>query len=107
MAKISTKVEYSHDFETQRVLHHAHSTANGFFRLNNFLVLPLDIKHKPLSAIYLPDLPYQQIPRFWSRVLTQVKEGHLPLEIDPNLFSQTKKLIEGKIPKPNIDHIMT
>lgn len=61
--------ETSQMTEKLRLLNITACVANGFFKHNGFLVLPVgsfDIKSSRI--ITLPELNYSLIPRFWQRV---------------------------------------
>jgi len=89
--------EYSARTEAERLIHVAHSIANGFFKTNNFIVLPYGPILTNSSIVSFPDLPYQKIPRFWKLVKT-VKVDNLPLKIDSQLVLGVEKLVvENKL----------
>ena len=81
-----------------RLLQVAHNIANGFFQANHFLVLP-----DPNPHVFLPDLPYLSIPRFWDRVARiQIQTTPINKIIAPvDLVHQTSQLI-AQLPQPNI-----
>ncbi|MFA7300827.1 MAG: helix-turn-helix domain-containing protein [Candidatus Shapirobacteria bacterium] len=87
-----TTWEYSVKTEAERLIHVAHSISNGFFKTNNFVVLPYSSNSKNSSIVTFPDLPYQKISRFWKTVKT-IDVDNLPLKIDPKLADDVKKMV--------------
>jgi len=103
-----TKWEYSLDHEVLRLLHTAHQTGNGFYKLSGFIVMPFPQSHSNGRIVPIPDLTYQNIPRFWKRV-TRIDPKNLPSKnhyIDPELISDTKKLlISANLPTPDFSSV--
>lgn len=91
-----TKWQYLLETEAERLIHTAHNMVNGFYKTNNFIVLPYQIKDLRAYLVTLPDLDYQSIPRFWEKV-SKVNVMDFPLAIDPEITKSVVKLIEGKI----------
>lgn len=63
--------EWSLSSEATRLTEMSLKVANGFYHLHHFLPLPHDPQHpRPDSShhVYLPDLPYSTIPRYWESV---------------------------------------
>lgn len=104
--------DWSLAHESDRLLEMSLKVSNGFYHLHHFLVLPFAPKHpRPDSShhVYLPDLPYSSIPRYWESVskvgdiyplkqlanISNLLETHLeslslaPLH-NPTLISDTK-----------------
>lgn len=107
--KIKTSWEHSSQTEALRILNIAHALASGFFKAKNWLLIPYGSKYSKLpSAITFPDLPYNTIPRFWEKVLTQVSTDKIPIEADPELVQAVTLLLEKHpLPKPNIGKIQS
>ncbi len=54
--------------EAERILEMSLKISNGFYHLHHFLPLPFELKNKRKDTshhVYLPDLPYIKIPRYW------------------------------------------
>lgn len=95
--KIETVWEYSLKTEAQRVLHAAHQMVVGFYRVNNFYVIPLGSKSKYSSSIVkFPHLPYSQIHRFWEKTRTTVNVDRFPLTADKKLLEDTENLLKSE-----------
>ncbi|OGM12893.1 hypothetical protein A3A76_00505 [Candidatus Woesebacteria bacterium RIFCSPLOWO2_01_FULL_39_23] len=103
--KIKTTWEYSLETEAKRVIHCAHQMVVGFYRVNNFYVLPLDLKTHSSNIVLFPDLPYHKIPRFWNKA-KKVDVTTLPIKADRRIVDEVKLLLEKeRLPKPNYHHI--
>jgi len=103
-----TKWEYTRDHEILRILHGAKAIANGFYKLNGFIVLPYPQFHSHGRIVPFPDLPYLNIPRFWEKA-AKIDIKNLPsdnFKIDPVLISQVGKLCE-KVDFPTPDFSQT
>lgn len=60
--------EWSLEHEAERILEMSLKIKNGFYHLHHFLPLPFDLINKRSDTshhVYLPDLPYAKIPRYW------------------------------------------
>lgn len=60
--------EWSLAHEAERILETSMKINNGFYHLHHFLPLPFDLKNKRKDTshhVYLPDLLYTKIPRYW------------------------------------------
>ncbi|KKR79381.1 MAG: hypothetical protein UU25_C0015G0009 [Microgenomates group bacterium GW2011_GWB1_40_9] len=105
LMKSITTWDYSLDSETRRLLHTAHLIAIGFYRVNQFLVLPYSYKAHDASIVTFPDLPYLTIHNFWKEV-QHITVGQFPLHIKESLLQSTKTLVENAhIQKPQSDTI--
>lgn len=99
--KVKTEWVYSTETETKRLLHCARQIAVGFYRINNFIVLPYSPKVKNQLIVTFPDLQYTRIPRFWEKV-KHLDVDDLPLTIEPRIVKWIKTLLEAdKLPKPD------
>jgi len=87
-----TKWEYSVDTEAYRLIHVAHNIANGFFKTNNFIVLPYNPNTQNANIVTFPDLPYNSIPRFWNTVKI-IEINDLPVVVDPKMANAVKTLV--------------
>lgn len=92
MKPITTAWEYSITTEAQRILHAARQMAIGFYRINNFYVLPFGHPLADTATVLFPDLPYHQIPRFWEKV-KKINADQFPIPADNNLMSAITNLL--------------
>jgi hypothetical protein len=103
--KSLTVWKYSIKTEAERLLHCAHQVSIGFFRANNFIVLPYTPKTSAMNTVTFPDIPYKQIPRFWERV-KGIDVINLPVKCDQKLKDEVEKLLESAgLPAPNFKDI--
>src|SRR3990167_8431261 len=110
--KINTTWEYSLDTEAERILHIAHQMSAGFFRVNNFYVLPLHYKTtQQASFVKFPDLPFNTIPRFWKKAKQLNIYSWVPLINNKGLkekkvFEKIKALLKNcNLPEPSCERI--
>ena len=97
--------EYSTKTEAERLIHCAHEIISGFFKSNNFIVLPYNPKVQNAQIVTFPDLPYLKISRFWKQVKNMDIKNY-PFVTDQSLLIQTQKLLENaNLPKAKFDHI--
>jgi len=100
-----TTWEYSVKTEAERLIHCAHQIVVGFYKTNNFLVLPHTPNNSDSQVVIFPDLNYQKISRFWEKV-TKVNIDNLPMVIDLNIIEQVSNLIlENNIKKPEFGKV--
>ncbi len=103
---MKTTWQFSPRTEALRIIHTAHNIANGFYRLNGFIVLPYDTKIISDQIVLLPNLPYLSIPRFWdhcSRIDIKSTPS-IKMTVPEDLITSTQKLLESsQIPTPNLD----
>lgn len=98
-----TTWEYSAKTEAERLIHVAHNIANGFFKTNNFIVLLYNPNSTNANVVTFPDLPYNNIPRFWKTVKI-LDVNNLPMIIDPKLIDQVGGLItQYKLVEPKFE----
>lgn len=83
---------YSPHTEALRILHTAHQTANGFYRINGFVVVPESYKGDKTHLVILPDLPYIQIPHFWDKV-KRLDIRSVPMEVPEELIKPMEELL--------------
>lgn len=88
-----TTWEYSAKTEAERLIQTAHQIIIGFYKTNNFLVLPYLSTIKNVNIVTFPDLAYNTIPRFWEQA-KKTEVTTLPLVVDPQLTVAVSKLIE-------------
>ena len=62
---VKTVWENSSKSEAERLLHCAHQMAVGFYRVNNFIVLPYTPKIDNVHIVTFPDFPYNTISIFF------------------------------------------
>lgn len=97
--------EYSEKTEAERIIFNAQQIAIGFYKTNNFIVLPYIPTSQNLQTVVFPNLEYNKIPRFWE----QAKK----IDIDNKLIANNPKLVESvsiqiqklKIKTPNYENI--
>jgi hypothetical protein len=96
------KTTWDHSLETEslRILHTARNIANGFYRLNGFIVLPGPITDRSDNFVALPRLPYLSIPRFWQQC-AKLDIANLPIEAPKELVAAIQDLMaKVELPKP-------
>lgn len=98
--KVKTIWEYSEQTEALRLLHAAHQISVGFYKINNFIVLPFVPKTKGLNFVTFPDLAYNTIPRFWEKV-KYLNIVDLPVKADSELVKSVMDLLRSaRLPNP-------
>jgi len=101
---VKTVWEYSIKTEAERLLHCAHQMAVGFYRVNNFIVLPYTPKIGGAHIVTFPDLPYNKIPRFWEKI-KKIDIQVLPIRVNKSILEQTAKLLEkADLPAPEFEN---
>lgn len=99
--KVQTTWVYSEKTEAERLLQIAHQISVGFYRVNNFIVLPFNPKIQNAHTVTFPDLPYNNIPRFWEQV-KKIDVSESPMRLDPKLVNQVIKLSQkANLPVPD------
>lgn len=83
---------YSSHTEALRILHTAHQVANGFYRLNGFVVVPESYKGDKTHLVILPDLPYIQIPHFWDKV-KRLDIDSVPIDAPDDIVKPLEELL--------------
>src|SRR3989344_7628589 len=86
--------EYSTKTEGLRLIHCAHQIIVGFYKTNNFIVLPHNPNILNTHVVTFPDLPYTKITRFWEQV-KKVDVAVLPIKTDPKLVDEVVKMLES------------
>lgn len=100
-----TKWEYSSKTEAERLLHCAHQMAVGFYKINNFIVLPYTQKIKNSHLVTFVDLPFNKIPRFWEKAKS-IDITTLPIRVDKKLAQDTQKMLDrANLLKPEFTEI--
>ena len=84
--------KYSNESEAKRLIHCAHQISVGFYKTNNFIVLPFNPNQNNAHVVTFPLLPYTQIPRFWAEV-KKVDVKDLPIKCDKNIIDSVEKLL--------------
>ena len=92
MKAVKTEWNWSLETEARRIIHSAYEMANGFFRVNNFYVVPPESKANSPLTVAFPNLPYHSIPRFWEKCKQQ-DVFNFPLNFDPELVKATSELL--------------
>lgn len=83
---MKTVWEYSSKNEAERLILTAHQIAVGFYKTNNFIVLPYTPNNNSAQVVSFPFLPYTEIPRFWE----QAKK----VNVNDLLIADNQKLVE-------------
>lgn len=98
-----TTWQYSIETEANRLIQCAYQIIIGFYKTNNFIVLPYNPSVDTANVVTFPFLPYTKIPRFWEQI-KKADIKNLPVVIDKNLLTQTVNLLEKELTKkPNFD----
>jgi len=91
---VKTKWEWSPESETKRLIYAARQIANNFYQEHNFFVLPkLNGSPANHSIVVFPKFNYLSVKGFWRRVKT-IEIEKLPLEVQPDLLTQTQALVQ-------------
>lgn len=89
---------YSLETEAERIVHTARQMIVGFYRLNGFNVLP----YQEENSVYLPELEYNKIPRFWEK-MKKIDVYHLPIVVEEEIVEWLVAMLqEKKYNAPNI-----
>ncbi|MEK7169050.1 MAG: hypothetical protein AAB778_03495, partial [Patescibacteria group bacterium] len=101
---MKTVWEYSIESEANRLIQCAYQIIIGFYKTNNFIVLPYNPNVNTANVVTFPLLPYTKIPRFWEQAKkSNVKD--LPVKIDKNLLDTTISFLEKELTKkPNFEN---
>lgn len=91
---MKTVWEYSIKSEAERLIHCAHQIIVGFYKTNNFIVLPYNPGVKNTHIVTFPDISYTKIHRFWKSV-KKVNVHTLPLRCDPKLVSDVSEVLKS------------
>lgn len=95
--------EYSTKTEAERLIHSAHQIVVGFFKTNNFIVLPYNPNINNALLVTFPDLQYHKIKRFWKRA-KNINVNNYPFITDTSLLSQVIDLLENaNLPVANFE----
>jgi hypothetical protein len=101
-----TTWEYSVDTETERILHTAHQIIVGFYKTNNFVVLPKKVSASAANLVIFPDLNYQSILKFW-KMASKIDIYTTPFTINPILRLKFKELLsKTNSIKPEYEKVM-
>ncbi|KKP47596.1 MAG: hypothetical protein UR39_C0003G0001, partial [Candidatus Woesebacteria bacterium GW2011_GWA1_33_30] len=97
--------EYSIKTEAERLIHCAHQIIVGFYKTNNFIVLPYNPNILNAHVVTFPDLPYTKISRFWEQV-KKVDVNILPIQTDPKFIDEIVKMLESSyLPVTKFDNL--
>src|SRR3989344_5833165 len=95
---MKTSWAYSVRTEAERIVLTAHQISLGFYKTNNFIVLPTTSNSNSSNIVVFPNLKYRSIPRFWE----QTKK----VDISHRLVADNKRLVQAvlnQIEKLSID----
>jgi hypothetical protein len=79
--------------ESNRVIHAAVQTANGFYHRKKFAVLPYLVDNNP-GTVFLPEIAYHKIPNLWKNLSTIT--SCVPLNYDKELVSKFAEILESE-----------
>lgn len=98
--------DYSLESEAKRLIHCAHQMAVGFYRVNNFLVLPYPKTKNNLFTVSFPDLTYTTIKRFWDKA-KKTDVHRFPIKVHKKYLQEVTKLLEDShsFTEPSYFHI--
>jgi hypothetical protein len=96
-----TSWEHTLRTDSLRIIQSCHQISTGFYRLNNFIVLPSDLKQDN-QTIAVPDLDFLSIPRFWERVRKINTHSCLHFSIS----SEFLQAVESIVPATEPDFIL-
>lgn len=102
-----TAWEYSIESEANRLIQCAYQIIIGFYKTNNFIVLPYNPNINTANVVTFPLLPYTKIPRFWERV-KKANIKNLPLVVEKDLLSSISGFLTTElINKPSFEKTKT
>lgn len=95
-----SKWEYSTKTEAERLIHTAHQIIVGFYKTNNFIVLPYNPNDNlDTNVVTFPNLEYTSIRRFWDQV-RKIDVHNLPVQVNSKLLNEVLNILESaKLPK--------
>lgn len=103
--KSITSWEYSIETEVNRIIHCAHQIVVGFYKINNFIVLPKYHGLNSANIVIFPNYKYHEINKFWSNV-AKVDIQTYPHIIDKQFHSACKKhLLMANLEEPKYEEI--
>lgn len=85
-------MEYSIETEVDRIIHCAHQIVIGFYKINNFIVLPKYHGLNRANIVIFPNYKYHKISKFWLNV-AKVDIQTYPHVIDKKFHQACKKHI--------------
>lgn len=103
---MKTVWEYSLETEALRLIHCARQMAVGFYRVNNFIVLPYTPKVNNDLTVTFPDLPYHEITAFWEKV-KKIDINVIPIHANPKLVNAVKEIVKNKLALTDFRDIRT
>lgn len=87
------------------MIHCAHQIIVGFYKTNNFIVLPHNPNIDNVHIVTFPILPFHKISRFWEQV-KRVNIFNLPIVVPPELIGLVANLIQTEnIAPPQFEKI--
>lgn len=92
--KLKTEWIYSKKTEAERLIHCAHQIVVGFYRVNNFIILPYNPNITNANIVTFPNLPYNQIKRFWQKAKI-INVNNYPFITNISLLESVTKLLEN------------
>lgn len=105
MKNVTTWV-YSIKTDAKRILHCAHQMAVGFYKINNFIVLPNFQATNSSNIVIFPKIRYQDVPKFWHKV-TKIDIYSTPFVIEEKLQNDFYNLIsKNALQEPKYKHLV-
>ena len=97
---------YSLETEALRLIHCARQMVVGFYRINNFIVLPYTPKVNNDLTVTFPDLRFQEIPAFWEKV-KKIDINIIPIYADPKLVKAVKEILKNQLAQTEFRDLKT
>ncbi|MCA9382928.1 helix-turn-helix domain-containing protein [Candidatus Dojkabacteria bacterium] len=101
-----TSWKYSLRTEAVRLIHTALYTYSGFYKRNNFIVVPYSVQDNHGSLVRMPHIKFQNIPRFWKRLESIDLEEFYKLPNSKLIDSVEQELIELELEIPKYSKLM-
>ncbi len=96
--KSITNWEYSIESEANRLIQCAYQIIIGFYKTNNFIVLPYNPNVNSANIVTFPLLTYTKIARFWEQAKkSNIKD--LPIKINKDLLNSIINLLQKELTK--------
>lgn len=93
MLKPDMKITWKHNLQTEilRVVNTAIPASNGFFRTKGFFLIPYEKRFVSQShLVFLPELEYNRLPRFWNE-MSRLNAGEVfDYKISSEMFEALK-----------------
>jgi hypothetical protein len=98
---MKTVWEYSTNSEAERLIQTAHQIIIGFYKTNNFIVLPYTPNVSGVNIVSFPILPYTKISRFWDEAKKAIITN-FPIVCNKKTVEAVERLLQKEVAaKPN------